>query len=76
VLDILMPGIDGLDICKMMRADVEMAEIPVIFLSALDEDRLHQIADEAGATDYLCKPVSLADLLNLIGSYLKDEEQK
>lgn len=76
VLDILMPGIDGLDICKMMRADVEMAEIPVIFLSALDADRLHQIADEAGATDYLCKPVSLAELLNLIGSYLKVEDAK
>lgn len=76
VLDILMPGIDGLDICKMMRADVEMAEIPVIFLSALEAERLHQIADEAGATDYLCKPVSLADLLNVIGSYLKTADSK
>ena len=74
VLDILMPGIDGVDICKMMRADVEMAEIPVIFLSALEEERLHEIADEAGATDYLTKPVSLADLLNVIGSYLRAGE--
>lgn len=71
VLDILMPGIDGVDICKMMRADVEMVEIPVIFVSALDTARLHQIADEAGATDYLSKPVSLADLLNLVGTYLR-----
>lgn len=71
VLDILMPGIDGVDICKMMRADVEMVDIPVIFVSALDTARLHQIADEAGATDYLTKPVSLADLLNLVGTYLR-----
>lgn len=71
VLDILMPGIDGVDICKMMRADVEMVDIPVIFVSALDTARLHQIADEAGATDYLAKPVSLADLLNLVGMYLR-----
>ncbi|MHB8875697.1 MAG: response regulator [Myxococcaceae bacterium] len=71
VLDILMPGIDGVDICKMMRADVEMADIPVIFLSALDPSRLHAVADESGATDYLVKPVALADLLNVVGAYLK-----
>lgn len=71
VLDILMPGIDGVDICKMMRADVEMADIPVIFLSALDPARLHIVADEAGASDYLGKPVALADLINMFGTYLK-----
>ena len=71
VLDILMPGIDGVDICKMMRADIEMADIPVIFLSALDPHRLHMVADEAGASDYLAKPVALADLINMVGSYLK-----
>jgi len=73
VLDILMPGIDGVDICKMMRADVEMADIPVVFLSALDTARLHHLADEAGATDYLTKPVNLADLINLVGTYLRTE---
>lgn len=71
ILDILMPGIDGVDICKMMRADVEMADIPVIFLSALEESRLHAVADEAGATDFLTKPVHLADLINMVGRYLK-----
>ena len=71
VLDILMPGIDGVDICKMMRADIEMADIPVIFLSALEPQRLHAVADEAGASDYLGKPVALADLINMVGSYLK-----
>ncbi len=71
LLDILMPGIDGVDICKMMRADVDLADIPVIFLSALDPERLHQVADEAGATDYMVKPVALADLINMVGAYLK-----
>ncbi len=71
MLDILMPGIDGVDICKIMRADVEMADIPVIFLSALDPRRLHEVADEAGATDYLSKPVALTELINLVGTYLK-----
>jgi CheY-like chemotaxis protein len=71
LLDILMPGMDGVDICKAMRADVELAGTPVIFASALDESRLHSVADEAGATDYLSKPLTLGDLLNVVGRYLK-----
>lgn len=71
LLDILMPGVDGVDICKTMRADVELAPVPVIFASALDQSRLHAIADEAGATDYLTKPLTLGDLLNVVGRYLK-----
>ena len=48
-----------------------MALVIVIFLSALDSERLHQVADEAGATDYLAKPVNLADLINMVGLYLR-----
>jgi CheY-like chemotaxis protein/Tfp pilus assembly protein PilZ len=71
LLDILMPGIDGVDLCKMMRADVDMAAITVIFLSALEEERLDVMANDAGATDYVCKPVNLSHLLNVIGQYLR-----
>lgn len=71
VLDILMPGMDGVDICKTMRADVELAQIPVIFASALDAAQLHRIADESGATDFVPKPMTLGDLLNVVGRYLK-----
>jgi CheY-like chemotaxis protein len=71
LLDILMPGIDGSDVCRAMRADVELVHIPVVFLSSLDAERLHQVADEAGANDYLQKPVGLSELLNLVGTYLK-----
>ncbi|MDP1827667.1 MAG: response regulator [Archangium sp.] len=71
VLDILMPGMDGVDICKTMRADVELAQIPVIFASALEASLLHGIADESGATDFVSKPMTLGDLLNVVGRYLK-----
>ncbi len=71
VCDILMPGIDGVDVCKAMRADIELAEVPVVFVSALPPDRLHHAAEEAGATDYLTKPVALNDLLNVVGEYLQ-----
>jgi CheY-like chemotaxis protein len=72
LLDILMPGMDGVDVCKAMRGDIELSQVPVIFASALDESRLHAVADEAGATDYLSKPLLLGDLLNMVGTYLKE----
>jgi len=72
VVDILMPGIDGAEICKIMRGDAEWIDIPIIFVSALEENILHQVASESGATDYLTKPFALGDLLNLVGEYLKD----
>lgn len=71
VMDILMPGIDGADVCKVMRSDAELVDIPVIFVSALEAATLHAVADESGATDYLTKPLHLSDLLNLLGAYLK-----
>jgi CheY-like chemotaxis protein len=74
VLDILMPGLDGVDVCKTMRSDVELADIPVVFVSSLALERLHEVADEAGATDYLPKPVALNDLLNVVGEYLQKQE--
>ncbi len=69
LLDVLMPGIDGKDICQRMRADADMADIPVILMSALDAANLHAIAAETGASDYICKPVSMADLLTMVGKY-------
>ena len=71
ILDVLMPGLDGVDICKMLRADASMADVPVVFLSALDEETLARVAAEAGATDFLHKPIDMAALLNLVGGYLK-----
>jgi len=74
ILDVLMPGIDGAEICRVMRANESLVEVPVLFISALESDALHHLADEAGANDYLTKPMDLTDLINLVGSYLKDSE--
>lgn len=69
-LDILMPGVDAVDVCRMMRADVELADIPIVFFSRMDEDRLRAVADDAGATDYLVKPTTMGELYRLIGRYV------
>lgn len=69
-LDVLMPGIDGLECCKAMRADAALARIPVVLLSAMGESRLVAAANQAGANDYLTKPMRLESVRALMSKYL------
>src|SRR5262249_7716625 len=71
LLDVLMPGVDGRDICKKMRSDAEMAHIPVILMSELHSSSLHALGAETGASDYMSKPVAMADLLTMVAKYIK-----
>jgi DNA-binding response OmpR family regulator len=58
LLDVLMPGIDGLEVCRRLKADARLANVPVIFLSAKTaiEDKLKGFS--LGAVDYITKPFS------------------
>jgi DNA-binding response OmpR family regulator len=62
ILDVVMPGMDGLQVCKKMRADPEIAGVPIIFLTAraMIEDKIEGF--EAGADDYLTKPFAIQEL--------------
>ncbi|MDR3575901.1 MAG: response regulator transcription factor [Anaerolineaceae bacterium] len=64
ILDIIMPGMDGYTVCREMRADPLLANLPILFLTAKakDEDKIAGFL--AGADDYLCKPFNI-DELNL-----------
>jgi DNA-binding response OmpR family regulator len=56
LLDVVMPGMDGFEVCQMMRKDDSLLYIPIIIITALD-DRDSKIQGlEAGADDYICKP--------------------
>lgn len=66
LLDVLMPGLDGLEVCKAIRSDAALAHTPVILLSAMGEDRLPEAAKNAGADGYLTKPMRLEALRALI----------
>ena len=69
-LDVLMPGTDGLEVCKAVRADVNLSHIPVVLLSAMGEDRLTEAAAQSGANDYLTKPMRLEAMRLIMAKYL------
>ena len=69
-LDVLMPGLDGLEVCKAMRSDDQLARIPVVLLSAMGEARLKDAAQQSGANDFLTKPMHLEALRSLVAKYV------
>lgn len=75
VLDIMMPELDGLKICRMIRADKKMKSVPIIFLTARGEieDRIKGL--ESGADDYLSKPFDTKELALRIGLIFKRMSQ-
>ncbi|MFA5263911.1 MAG: response regulator transcription factor [Opitutaceae bacterium] len=71
ILDIMMPELNGIQICRMLQADPLLKRIPVIFLTAKtdEQDRIQGL--EAGADDYVCKPFSPRELLLRVQSVLR-----
>ncbi|NJO73448.1 MAG: response regulator [Leptolyngbyaceae cyanobacterium RM1_406_9] len=63
LLDIMMPGINGYEVCEQVKADTLLQDIPVIFISAVD-DALDKVkAFEVGAVDYITKPFQIEEVL-------------
>lgn len=71
LLDIDLPGLDGLEICKRIRSDPAIAKIPIIFItaSAQDQDIIEGL--RAGADDYVIKPLKLAELYARVQASLR-----
>lgn len=70
LLDILMPGMDGFEVCQRLREEPLTSGIPVIFLSALDdmEDKVRGL--ELGAVDYIAKPFRLEEVIARVNTHL------
>ncbi|MDE7070060.1 MAG: response regulator transcription factor [Alistipes sp.] len=78
LLDVMMPRMDGIETCRVLRADPTLRQTMVVFLSALGEEH-HQIAGfGAGADDYIAKPIKPGLLMSRIRALLKriDAEQE
>jgi len=73
LLDIMMPGISGIELCKIFHSTSDLKDIPVIIVSALDDIGSKKDAFNAGAKDFLTKPVLPKDLINKIDSLLMPE---
>ena len=71
LLDIRMPGIDGYEVCRRLKADARTQAIPVIFLSALDEPIDKVKAFEVGGADYISKPFQVAEVIARVQHQLR-----
>ena len=74
LLDVMMPDIDGITVCRMLKGDPATQLIPIVIMTALDgtEDRIRGI--EAGADDFLTKPVDDRELLARINAALRTKQ--
>ncbi len=70
ILDVMMPGINGIELCKMVRQRHDTARIPVLILSARGDAESVMKGMEAGANDYLPKPILHHDLVAKVRSIL------
>ncbi|MEI6558922.1 MAG: diguanylate cyclase [Rhodospirillaceae bacterium] len=71
VLDVMMPEIDGYEVCRRLKADPLLAQIPVIFVTALNDAEDEAKGLEVGAVDYLTKPITPAIVLARVKTHVE-----
>src|SRR5262249_34893104 len=71
VLDVMLPNIDGLEICRILRAHAATATLPIIMLTARAEESERIVGLEIGADDYLAKPFSPGELVARVRALLR-----
>ena len=76
VLDLMLPGLDGLDVMRALRRDPALTDIPVIMLTARVEEADKLVGLELGADDYLTKPFSPRELVARVRAVLRRTEAK
>jgi len=70
ILDIMMPEINGYDVCRMIKSNPELRDIHIIMLTAKGQASEHERGKEAGADEYVVKPFSPVDILTRIKKIL------
>lgn len=66
LMDVMLEGIDGIETCRRLKTDTYSADIPVIFITSIERPEQEELCWQAGAVDFLNKPVGSATLLNRI----------
>jgi DNA-binding response OmpR family regulator len=70
ILDVMMPHMDGVTVCKKLRAMPKFAELPIIMLSGKTQHKAVQEGLAAGANQYLCKPITVDELINNVRTFV------
>ncbi|MCD6093383.1 MAG: response regulator [Candidatus Omnitrophica bacterium] len=76
ILDLMLPGLDGLEVCKILKKDTRTDSIPIVMLTAKGEESDIIIGLELGADDYITKPFSPKVLLARVKTVLRRSEEK
>lgn len=71
ILDVVMPNMTGIEVCRRLRQDYSLTELPIIFLSARNQVNDYVVASTAGANDYLAKPVFKQELIARIQNQIQ-----
>ncbi|MFB4390770.1 MULTISPECIES: response regulator [unclassified Pseudomonas] len=71
LLDAMMPGLDGFETCRRIKQQPDTADIPVLFMTALTDSEHVVQGFEAGAIDYVTKPIQCAEVLARVASHLR-----
>lgn len=74
VSDVMMPGMDGYQLCQAVKEDIDISHIPVILLTAIGDEESISLGYKLGADAYIPKPFELDFLLTVIGNLLKNRE--
>ena len=75
ILDIMLPELDGLEVCRRLRRSAKTASVPVMMLSARKEELDKVLGLELGADDYMVKPFSVRELVARVRAMLRRSEQ-
>lgn len=70
LLDIVMPGKSGLELCRMIRSDSQLSEVPIVFCSSKSEQFDRFWALRQGANAYITKPYAPKELLDIVNQYI------
>ena len=75
ILDVMLPGMDGFEICHRLRSEPDTAQLPILMFSAKAQEIDKDTGLKVGADDYLSKPAAPADIVNHVESLLAKKKQ-
>jgi len=76
LLDVMLPGLDGFEVCHRLRKDPATANLPIIMISAKGRDEDRATGLRMGANEYMAKPLRLAEVLEKVGAVLDPSDQE